>query len=633
MIRRVSWDTPDDEPDTDPDQEQAEEMPRQEPAIVAPVQPTEETQRLRLPLGGPINADNVQLARHQDRISLTVRDAPLSAVLGLIAEQHGLNIVASDDTDQRISVTMSDVRLEDALDSILSVNGFAWTKQKDILVVSRVTAETKGFPSVQGRSVRVYPLNYVSAQDVDKVVKGLLSPVGQSFIIQASATDQRRTTEQLVVEDLPEYLARVDAYIGETDRRPRQVMVEAHVLQVTLKDDTSHGVNFNQLLKVAGSNVNIGTAGFASATASPAGLLTVSGHDLNTVIECLQVTTDAKTLASPKVAVLNGQEAHIQIGGKLGYLLTTTVQTTSMQSVNFLDFGVILKVTPVITAENKVLLNVKPQVSSARLNPANNLPESETTELETKVMLESGQAVVIGGLIKETNNDVQNKIPHLGNMWGIGRLFQRRLRSKERDEIIITLLPTIVPDDDDCLPGASDEAEQAHTPLMFGPLNCVDRTEWEPKLPDASQPPRVKKFIKSGVRYLPGPQGVQPSYAPDHFPAEPPPGDSTWDNRQPIPLQPMKPENIPPGIEELPRPRPGVRTSPLPPGNSLPEMDDGMTPMDEAMPDQESKRKAPSAPLRLGQWIEKPNAKSPVKRVSFSPRKQTASQTRNPHAP
>ena len=153
----------------------------------------------------------------------------------MIAQQHGLNIIAGDDVTVPISVSLTDVPLQDALDALLLVNGFTWSLQKNILVVSSINGERKSGPMVQGRRIKVFDLNYVSATDVDKVVKGLLSPVGQSFIVQTSPTDQRRTHEQIVVEDVPQYLDRVSDYIRSIDYQPRQVIVEANVLQVSLE--------------------------------------------------------------------------------------------------------------------------------------------------------------------------------------------------------------------------------------------------------------------------------------------------------------------------------------------------------------------------------------------------------------
>ena len=295
-----------------------------------------------------------------------------------------------------------------------------------------------------------------------------------------------RSHEQLVVEDLPGYLDRIAQYIAQIDVMPRQVVVEAHVLQVTLRDNNRHGVNFNKLAHASGSKINLEAVGMA-AGASTASALRLAGSDLSGLIEALKSTNDTKTLASPKVAVLNGQEARISVGGKLGYLLTTATNTSTLQSVEFLNFGVILTVTPIITEDGRVLMTVAPTVSTARINPTSKLPESESTEVATKVMLNDGEAIVIGGLIKETKSDGQNKVPWLGDLWLVGRLFQSRERVRERNEIIIALIPRISRMGDTCQPDPYGDVDQATTRLMDVDLNATDRSKWEGTLPDATK--------------------------------------------------------------------------------------------------------------------------------------------------
>ncbi|TWU20974.1 Type IV pilus biogenesis and competence protein PilQ precursor [Novipirellula galeiformis] len=417
------------------------------------------------------------------RISCSIKDATVDSVLNLIAEQQGLNVITSGDVSQRITVKLTDVTLSDALNSILPANGLTWTQQKNIIVVSNIMGENKGPASLQGREMRVFSLDYISAEDVQKVVSGMLSPVGQVFVNQALTSDQRRTEEQLVVEDLPMYLWRVEEYIAQVDRAPRQVLVEAHVLQVELSDDARHGIDLNNTLRIAGSPITLEAKNFTSGE-TPAGLLSVKGHDLNGVLEAIKSTTDSKTLASPKVAVLNGQEARIQVGGQIGYRLTTTTQTSTMESVNFLDVGVILQVTPTITAEGQIVMQVRPEVSTGRINTTTNLPESETTQLETRIMLADGEAMLIGGLIKETNVNTQSRVPWLGDLWLIGKLFQRHDRQHKRSEIIIALLPRILPDVPGCRSLHPSQVDQAITPLFYEGLQPVDRRMWEPELPD-----------------------------------------------------------------------------------------------------------------------------------------------------
>src|SRR4029079_10780058 len=203
-----------------------------QPEADAPQSP-EPARVIRIPVGDPSINERVQVDRDQERISLTAKDAPMDAVLGLLSEQHGLNIVAGTELEQHISVKLTNVTLEDALDAITLVNGYTWARQNNIITVTAVDPAKKMAPALQDRRVQVFTLNYVSSIDVDKVVKGLLSPVGQSFTNQSLPTDQRRTLDQLVVEDLPPYLERVAEYVAQVDITPTQVGVAVPVLAVT----------------------------------------------------------------------------------------------------------------------------------------------------------------------------------------------------------------------------------------------------------------------------------------------------------------------------------------------------------------------------------------------------------------
>jgi type II secretory pathway component GspD/PulD (secretin) len=425
-----------------------------------------------------------------DRITLTAREAPLDAVLSMIAQQHGLSIVGSGTAGRFVTVNLADVALEDALDAILKVNGFTWTRDRNILLVAPLSTDVRLPAYVQGRIVRVFPLNFVAAADVDRVVQGLLSPAGKSFILESSASDKRRTREQIVVEDLPDSLERIAGYIAQADQPPRQVLIEAHVLRVDLKDETRHGVDINQLMNLSKTKLSLKTTGLANSLASPTFLVGVDAGDMGAVIEALKLTTDAKTLAAPRVLAVNGQQARIQIGEHLGYFVTTSTQTSTLQSVQFLDVGVVLNVTPVISEDGRVLMTVKPEVSNGRINATTGLPEEETTEVETTLMLADGQGMIIGGLIQERDSDTQSKIPLLGDIWGIGRLFSKTDVLRQRSEIIIALTTRLVPYGPAAHLREQHELDRVYTPLLDGPLRPVDRSAYEPRLADPIHNPR-----------------------------------------------------------------------------------------------------------------------------------------------
>jgi type IV pilus assembly protein PilQ len=464
-------------------------IPGQLPILPSPhnAQPTTNPNSKLIPIAQPPQGPGqVQLQVKDNWVHLTTRNATVAEVLAMISSQMGLNIVTAEDLNQRVNVTLNGVLLEDALNAILSVNGLVWARQNNIITISTADPEKKLAPNVQGKAIQVFTLNYAMGEDINQVILGLLSPIGKSYVIKISQDEQRAAREQLIVEDLPPYIERIAQYISQVDIAPRQVVVEAHILQVALKDTNRHGVNFNQIARISNSRVNIQTLGFATE-AAPVAAMEIEGTDLTGWLECLKSTADTKTLASPKVAVVNGQEAKISVGGKLGYLLTTATQTAALQSVSFLDYGVMLTVLPIITEDGRVLMKVTPQVSTARINTTSKLPESEATEVTTYVMLNDGQAIVIGGLIKEEKNDNQSKIPFFGDIPLLGKLFRARSLVKERSEIIIALLPRIaVPGDCESL-HFDPQVVQASTPIMDRNLNPIDRSAWEGEVIGAAE--------------------------------------------------------------------------------------------------------------------------------------------------
>jgi type II secretory pathway component GspD/PulD (secretin) len=461
---------------------------------VPPDKPPMPPGRVRIPVPASIRPDQVQFQETNGRISLTVREVPLNRLMMFVGQQLRLSILCADNATAPVSVSLRDVPLEDALTSICSIAGCTWMTNNGIIHVTSVSTSSKSAPEIQGRQVRVFRLDFAAATDVQTAVKGMLSPVGQCWTSEAKAQDNRKTHDTIVVQDLPNYLRNVTEYITQIDVAPRQVLVEAHVLSIDLTGDQSLGVNFKDLFHNEKGRIEL--KGMANANASQALFFSYDSADLKFLLEALATQKNAKTLASPKVLVLNGQEARFQVGQQLGFRVTTTTETSTMESVSFLNVGVVLKVTPRITRDGRVLMSVKPEVSKGLVNEKTGLPEQDTTQVESSLMLPDGRGMVIGGLIEEKDHHEQQKVAILGDLWLVGRLFQHHRTTRERKEVIITLLPRIVPD---CIAECdrhSVEVERARTPLLQGALEPVQRP-WEPVPPDALENPfRLKDKLK-----------------------------------------------------------------------------------------------------------------------------------------
>ncbi len=462
-------------------------------------------------------APDVQIQSRDGLISLVTRDAPLSDVLAIIGQSQRLNIVSSDDATTRVSVTLHRVRLEDALSSIVSIAGYQWAQHGGIIHVTPIANANHLPPQVQGRRLRVFSLDYASPLELQAAVQGMLSPAGRAYVMQSDSSDNRQSQDSIVVEDLPGYIERIGQYIHEVDQPPRQVLIEAHILEVELRDDERWGINWDYLLKYSGNSTTFQLKGSADPLAPQAFFINISGDRFNALLECLQSTEDAKSLASPKVMVINGQQARIQIGDKLGYRVTTVTETSALESVDFLDVGVVLTVTPRISRDGHILLNVKPEVSGGAINPDTELPEEETTEVQTDVLLRDAQGMVIGGLIQEQDRNTQSKIPIVGDIKFIGKLFQKRTIEKKRSEIIVALMPRILPYDANYQQLASDELSRVQTPLFYGPLIRLPRP-WEPMLPDVIDNPGCLYPPRPKCHHCQGEDGMHCAHCTYHEP-------------------------------------------------------------------------------------------------------------------
>jgi len=427
---------------------------------------------------GPTQGEPVPTPAGFVPVTLHLNNVGARQALEMLSREASVNILVASGVTGNVTANLRGMSFDEALDAILRLcNLVAHREGRTIFVYP-----PRDLPQLD-RVLKVFPLDYVAADEVLTSVKGLLSGAGSAYITKIDPNNNRKTQEAIVVEDAPDHVLRVQRYLCEIDCPPRQILIEAHILEVQLKDNLVHGVNFKEIIKTAGNIGELEVFGFADPAATSAFFARINGKNFEALLEALKETTDTKTLASPKVLALNGQAARIQIGEKLGYRETTMTETAATETIKFLELGVILEVTPRVSANNEIIMNVKPKVSDGKIS-LTGLPEEKTTEVETNVILQDGQGVIIGGLIKEKDSDGQSKIPFFGNLPYVGMLFQARKKESERAEVIIALLPRVLPYAP--CPAAREQLEMLRTttPLFHGPLRRCPRP-WEPSLRDA----------------------------------------------------------------------------------------------------------------------------------------------------
>ena len=297
----------------------------------------------------------------------------------------------------------------------------------------------------------VFELSYATAKEVaGKITEVLTANVGSVKF------DDR--SNKIVVTDTRSKIQEMSQIIEAFDMKEKQVFIEAKIIQVVLSDRNKFGVDWEAIVADYhnldfASNFSVLSSSDKSGTLS---IGTVAADQYEILLEALETVGVSNILSSPSIMTLNKQEAKILVGSQEPYVTTTTTTpssgpTTTAESVTFIDVGVKLYVTPTIHRDGFITMNIRPEVSSVTetLTTSNNntIPIVDTSEVETTVRVKDGVTIVIGGLIKEEKIDTDNKVPVLGDIPILGRIFRNYDHQLKKTEIVIFLTPKIITGD------------------------------------------------------------------------------------------------------------------------------------------------------------------------------------------
>lgn len=389
-------------------------------------------------------------------ISVNFYQTDIRTILRAVSEQTGINIIYGPDVQSNVTLKLKDVTFDDALRIILKMSGLVVEKEAENIIRIITPAALKDERSRSVQFTRVLPLKYTRAADIKTQltaikVEGIAATIGEDPL-----------TNSIVLTTTPEGITKYQELISIFDVKPRQVLIEASIMEVGYSDGLNLGIAWqasgfnaynkdaNNLVKGAVQNSPAATPGLSGLPAlntTSIGLsLAVGGlinsNQFSSLIEALQQKGKAKTLATPKIVTMNNVQASILSGDQVPYSNTTVSSAGSTQTTEFTNVGIQLDVTPTIHSDEYVTLEVKPKVSSYQMSTAG--PIITTREANTTVMVKSNETVVIGGLINEKDLEAVEQMPILGDLPILGYLFKRHQSSKDRVELLVFLKPIIL---------------------------------------------------------------------------------------------------------------------------------------------------------------------------------------------
>ncbi len=417
-------------------------------------------------------------------VDLVVNETEVVQVLEMLAIQSRKNIIASNNVTGAVSANLYDVTFNEALDAVLRVNGFGYIEEGNFVYVYTLEELDTIEKARRKTESRIYELQYLSAADADEFVKPLLSENGKAAFrgdveagYQPSLTDgggdSYAWASKLVINDYPENLETIALLLTELDTPPAQVVVEATIVQTKVTEDNEFGVDFTALSNIqiggiaggplsAAQSVISGTFGDTNIEAVTSGVGATDSSSFSgglkagiikdhvgAFLKVLDQVVDTTVMARPRITCLNRQRAEVLIGTRVGYLSSTQTDTSTTQTVEFLDTGIQLVFRPFISPDGMIRMELHPNVSSAtlRTDAGQSIPDEITQQIMTNVRCRDGETIILGGLFRESTTIGRNQVPFLGDIPLLGAAFRGQDDQVEKEEIIFLLTPSIIPDE------------------------------------------------------------------------------------------------------------------------------------------------------------------------------------------
>lgn len=386
----------------------------------------------------------------EDNITLDFRDTDIRQIIKVIAQQSGTNIIAEKSVRGQVTVKMSDVYYEEAMNLIAKTNGFAVRKIGNTWILADEKKLVEAFEKGLTITKR---LQYAKAADVSKVIS---TTIKKDIRV---ATDDR--INAVIVSGSKELLDEVKKLIETIDTPVHQVMIEAKVVEVQTEsakrigfkwqagsqgsgvEELDKGVPILSTKEYFAQNPDSGLyqESFTGQQGEMFGLGDFYRENLlfKATFSCLETRSETKTLSNPKISAVNGQEASITVGEKVIY------PGGADQPPKEKDTGIKLKITPRINDDGYITVDAEPEVSKVTQWSNNGTyPIIGTRSAKTTVRVRDGEEILIGGLIKDDETKENNKIPLLGNIPIIKSLFSYKGKTGSSQELIILITPHII---------------------------------------------------------------------------------------------------------------------------------------------------------------------------------------------
>jgi len=399
---------------------------------------------------------NLALRLPPSRVSINFQDAKLVNAVRMLVSQDNLNLIMGDNIEGRVTVNLEDVSLETALDAILYVNNYEWFVQDNIIIVQPMTSKK----TLSGELLtRMFRLNYINGDMASEAISEVLSPRGKIRAISSTASSNLEPGEKdiVLVTDLPNNFPLIDGVLKSLDIESDQINISVKFIETSLKHDEVIGINWDlreQMSIVKSLDTDTSTTfdlGYLTLGDQTMNFATLSRPIVSAILSLLANDGSTKLLQEPQITTANNSPANILVGTSIpvivpqgeGSVFGTNPYTYENQQVN-----ISLDVLPRVNNADVISMKIDAVVQDIiGFIGHDQRPMISTRSTNTNVRVNNGETLLIGGLIFDSADEVNSKVPLLGDLPLIKRLFNYGSKDKEQRELLIFITPTIIRSD------------------------------------------------------------------------------------------------------------------------------------------------------------------------------------------
>lgn len=398
-------------------------------------------------------------------LTLDFQDIEVRRVLQLLADLRDINLVVSESVTGNLSLRLKDISWEDALETILKVKNLSQRRYNNVMIIAPVgelaaqeksnLANERGVETLAPLQTQLFRIRYGDAKRMLALINlgknSMLSKRGHGVV------DER--TNSLIVVDIASRLDAIADVIEKLDIPLQQVAIEARIVIANKTFSEQLGIRWGAQSQIFASPSNASviplTSNLSNASAS-AGLslpvaqlgsttfslgLSRPNYAIDVELSALAAQGDAEVLARPRIVTADKSPALIESGVEIPFQEASSSGATS---TSFKDAVLSLRVVPQITPDQRVIMQLKVKQDTVG-QIYDGIPSINTNAIETQVLVDNGQTLVLGGIFQEDKNNAQTKTPLLAGIPLIGRLFKRTVRRQDKQELLIFITPNILP--------------------------------------------------------------------------------------------------------------------------------------------------------------------------------------------